>query len=472
MKDQLPSFGHIHFGKAELGDKRRTKRLVAIADSLFKNPSGSLPAKFNGPGELEALYHLVKQDSVTHASVFAAQFERTRNILANADDFIVVAHDTTELDYSTHESLTDLGQIGNGGQRGYLCHNSLAVMPKNREVIGLANQVLWKRRKVQKGETKAQRRECKERESQIWKLSAKPLPSSRHIVDVCDRGADIFEHLEAEIASGRTFVIRSKHNRSLRVRDESGKMNYLHDFARTLPSHGTKMFEKHLNISQDKLTNSKQSVKVARLMTLQVSSSIVRIPRPKRRSGAHGNAPLNMYVIRVWEVNPPTDEEALEWILLSNHEAIDLASTSLTACWYECRWVVEEFHKAKKMGLNIQSPQFQSEDRLEPMIALLSVVAISLLNLRSLASHEDTKDRPAKEVTHPDYIEALTLWRYKQYRADITVHDFYMALARLGGHLNRKRDGLPGWITLWRGWMRLNDRVEGARYQKHRLRCA
>lgn len=472
MAEPELSFGEIHFGNSKLGDKRRTKRLVMIANSLVKNPSGSLPSKFNGLGELEGLYHLMKQKSVTHASVFAAHFELTRTALAQANDYIVVAHDTTELDFTSHGTLSDLGQIGNGNRRGYLCHNSLAIHPKTREVIGFANQLLWKRRKVDKDETKSERRECKERESQLWKLAAQPLPNNKYVVDVCDRGADIFEHLEAETASGRTFVIRSKHNRSLRVRDENGNLIYLHDLARALPPLGTKIVETPKDTPPEQLTVSKKSKQIARLATLQVSAAKVSIPRPKRRSGHHRNEPLTVYVVRVWEANPPEGEEALEWILLTNHDATDLASASMVVTWYECRWVIEELHKGQKTGLNIEDPQFQSEARLEPMIAVLSVVAISLLNLRALASREDSKDLPAKKVVHPDFIETLTLWRYKEARPEITIHDFCIALAKLGGHLNRKRDGLPGWITLWRGWMKLNDRVEGARDQMRKNKCA
>jgi hypothetical protein len=44
-----------------------------------------------------------------------------------------------------------------------------------------------------------------------------------------------------------------------------------------------------------------------------------------------------------------------------------------------------------------------------------------------------------------------------------SVWKFYMHVARLGGHQNRKGDGFPGWITLWRGWMRLQSMVDGYR---------
>lgn len=470
MAEPEVTFGEIHFGKCSLGDKRRTRRLVAIADSLVKNPSGSLPSKLNGQGELDGLYHLMKQKSVTHASVLAAHFEGTRETLACSEEYVVIAHDTTELDFTSHESLTDLGQIGKGNCRGYLCHNSLAVLPQTRQVIGLANQILWKRRRVQEGETRSQRREHENRESQIWKQATDSLPRNLKLIDVCDRGADVFEFLEFETKSGRTFVVRSKHNRSLRVENESGKTIYLYDYVRNLPSLGTKIVEAPISIENE--GKSQKARKTMRLAKLQIAVAKVSIPRPKRRSGQHGNLPLEITVVRVWEPNPPVDEVGLEWILLTNFEAVDLATGSLVVSWYECRWVVEEYHKAKKTGLNIEDPQFQSESRLEPMIALLSVVAISLLNLRALAGSADSKNQAARTVMHPDYIESLSLWRYKQVRPEMSIHDFCMALGRLGGHLNRKRDGIPGWITLWRGWMKLNDRVEGARDLKRKQRCA
>ena len=56
----------------------------------------------------------------------------------------------------------------------------------------------------------------------------------------------------------------------------------------------------------------------------------------------------------------------------------------------------------------------------------------------------------------------LTGWRYKRMRLDVTVHEFFQALARLGGHQNRKCDRSPGWIVLWRGWMALQHMLDGA----------
>ena len=50
--------------------------------------------------------------------------------------------------------------------------------------------------------------------------------------------------------------------------------------------------------------------------------------------------------------------------------------------YYECRAVAEEFNKCQKTGAGIELLQLQSRAGLEVMIALLSVVAVALVNLR------------------------------------------------------------------------------------------
>ena len=37
----------------------------------------------------------------------------------------------------------------------------------------------------------------------------------------------------------------------------------------------------------------------------------------------------------------------------------------------------------------------------------------------------------------------------------------YQAIAKLGGWSNSKRTGKASWVTLWDGWFRLTERVEG-----------
>jgi len=49
-----------------------------------------------------------------------------------------------------------------------------------------------------------------------------------------------------------------------------------------------------------------------------------------------------------------------------------------------------------------------------------------------------------------------------------TVAQATQWIGRLGGHLGRKRDGMPGVRTLWRGWRDLTLLVAGYRAAQHR----
>ena len=114
-----------------------------------------------------------------------------------------------------------------------------------------------------------------------------------------------------------------------------------------------------------------------------------------------------------------------------------------------------------KTGGGIENPQFTTEERLPPVIAVLSVVTRLRLNLRDANRDPAAKVRPAQEGIPVAYIKVLSGWRYEAPRTDLTVHEFYYALARLGGHQNRRHDHPPGWLVLWRGWTKLEAMVEG-----------
>jgi hypothetical protein len=139
--------------------------------------------------------------------------------------------------------------------------------------------------------------------------------------------------------------------------------------------------------------------------------------------------------------------------------------------WYEKRWVIEEYHKCLKTGMNIEGYQFTEEARLQPAIALTSITAVTLLNLRDDSRCEDTQDRTATEYLAEEYVKVLSAWRHGKPRLDWTVREFVWALARLSGHQNRKNDHPPGWQKLWKGWHELHAMLTGARIEKQFMKC-
>jgi hypothetical protein len=75
------AFGQTHFGRAQLGDVRRTRSLVDLADRLHRHPQGSLPMKFRDPNALRRCYDLMNTDAVTHAAVLRPHAEHTAGLL-------------------------------------------------------------------------------------------------------------------------------------------------------------------------------------------------------------------------------------------------------------------------------------------------------------------------------------------------------------------------------------------------------
>jgi hypothetical protein len=456
-------FGETHFGDCDLGHKQRNRCLVKIANAIHRHPGGTLPHKLHQPKDYKAMDRLMNRPEVTHAVVLQAHRQRTLDQMRQVNSLVLVLHDTTELDYSGLHSIGELGSIGGNLGRGYLCHNSLAFDPSERRVLGLANQILHRRTLVGRKEGAKKKRERASRESRLWINAVNavgPPPDGRLWVHVSDRGSDTFEHLARHVQTGSHFVIRSLGRRKIQPgHDALGPARLLRRFARSLELTGNKPV-----VIGARATRKEEQA------TVGIAYAPVLVHPPHVRRGEYEKRPLRLWLVVVRELQPPKGRKALEWLLLTNVPVTNEHEAWERAGWYECRWVIEEYHKAQKTGCAIEDLQFTSAQALQPMIALLSVVAVTLLNLREASRDEAAAQRPATEYVDRRYVAVLSAWRYKSQKLDLTVREFYLALARLGGHQNRKSDHRPGWIVLWRGWMALQNMLDGAEAVGFRIR--
>lgn len=464
MDTQKATFGMRNFATVNLGDQRRTDGLVRLVDQMCRHPGGTLPDKLNRPADLRAFYRLMDRPEVTHAVLMHKHADYTRHCIATSGtDVALIVHDATELDYTKKTTVSrQLSQIGRGTRRGYICHNSLAIRADTGAVLGLTSQILHHRAEVAKGETVKQKRERENRESRLWVAGAAasgPAPAGVRCVDVSDSLSDTFEYMAYEVANGRHFVLRQKEDRCLAT-PVAGEY-YLEAAVRAQPS-----------VGQRTIRVLASPGRKARTTTVEVAFTPVRLAVPRKHHGEYVKEPLDLWAVRVWEPNTPPGEEPLEWILLTNVPVEQLADANERIEWYEKRWIVEEYHKGLKTGCRIESMQFETIDRLEPAIAVLSVVTTTLLQLRDAARAPDADQRLATEVIGADYVAVLVNHYGNRLGPRPTIRQFYMHVARLGGHQNRKRDGFPGWITLWRGWTRLQAMVDGYHaYRKSKVNC-
>jgi hypothetical protein len=447
-----------HFGTAQLGDPRRTRRLVRSAARIAERPQGSLPSKFDWNG-LRAVYRLMNRPEATHQEVLAPHGRQVQQAMRQ-QPCVLVMHDTTELDFTSHRALRGTGPLGTGGGRGFLQHNSLAVVPDG-PLLGLAHQQLEPRRPAPPGETPAQRRH-RRRESHLWAdgiAALGPAPEGHVWVDVADCGGDVFDAMDTARRLRHHFLIRAAQDRKVLVGPPGGQQqDYLRRFARRLRPQAT-----------GTVAIASKGGRPARQASVALAAAEVWVYPPWPESQQAGaRPPLRAWVVRVWEPEPPAGAEPLEWVLLSSLPVETEAQLRERQAWYERRWpTAEEFHQVEKTGCGEEELRFETAEAMGPMVALLSVVAVRVLQLRDAERHRP--QAPAAEL-------ASALERQLVAAADpegppaaaLTVRQFVRGVARLGGFLGRKGDGSPGWKTLWRGYQRLQDMAEGAR----RLRLA
>jgi hypothetical protein len=289
-------------------------------------------------------------------------------------------------------------------------------------------------------------RKSRERESRLWLESGQhlgPAPAGSHWIRVCDRGSDIYEFLTECQRLGHSWVIRASQDRSL-----VGSQTRLFETARTQPALGH--FELHLR---------KRPQHPARVAHLAVSAAPVVLQAPRRPGASRGTlASVQTWVVRVSEVEPPEGVEPLEWIILTDQPVETFAAARVAALRYATRWVIEDYHKSLKTGLGADKLQLETAHRLFAAIAIMGIVALRLLDLRERV--RVSPDAPAHEAGLTQL--ELTLLS-KHLRRDLnTVADVALAIGRLGGHMNRKADGMPGQITLWRGMLELEAMAAGA----------
>ena len=185
--------------------------------------------------------------------------------------------------------------------------------------------------------------------------------------------------------------------------------------------------------------------------------------RPGR--GQDRKLPIQCTAVRVWEVAAPDAPDRLAWILLCDGDIADFAQARACVRQYSTRWISEEYHKALKTGLGAERLQRESAERLCAAMAIMSVVALRLIERRERLRRDPDAEAAQSGLSSLE-LEVLCARAGRRLR---TVREVALAIERLGGQLNRTGDGLPGWQTLWYGMNTLYALVEGVLIA-HRLK--
>lgn len=442
----------------------RTLRVAAYWDRT--------PRKY----DIDATYNLLDQRQVTPDSVQRGHRRLVKDELRKPGRYLLI-EDTTFPSF-THrkQAVPGLGPIGGSeeGQQGFLLHSVLAVrapLPAQPNatgrrppvtILGLVDQqylVRSSRPKAKSKQTVSRQRTERDRESDRWLDSSRrigPAPANPDTrwVRIADREADIYEYLCECRARNHGFLVRVNQDRVILDPSNGERLGLVFEHIAGVEPLG--------GMYLDLRTRDGHKARRAQLL---ISCGRVRVRAPERPGRTAGTTePIDCWFIRVWEPAPPEGVEALEWVLYTDQRTETLEEALVGAMDYGTRFLIEEFHKGLKTGLKAEELQLETGHRLFAAIAVMSVVALRLLDLRELG--RAVPEAPAS-VTGLSVLE-LELLSLAVNQTLTTVASVLLALGRLGGHMNRRSDGMPGWITLWRGMKMLRLLVRGAELERMR----
>jgi transposase-like protein/transposase Tn5 family protein len=435
------------FGAAELGDVRRTRRLVKLATAMAERGSTSLPEVCEERAELQAGYRFFSNEGVRPASMLRSHAHATIERMAT-EPVVLAVQDTTALTYSEHAETSGLGAIAKAGQQGVLVHTTLALTP-GRMPLGLLEQDVWTRDAlVLKKRTTRTTRPITEKESRKWLTSlaatsrAKAHCPSTEIISVGDREADVYDLFTAERPVGVELLIRAAWNRRL----DDAPQPHLWEALAAAPVVATRS-----------VTVPRRPGVAAREATVAIHVQAVTLHPPRHRSVEHLPA-VSVAAVRVMETDPPPETEPLEWMLLTTRPVATAAQALELVDYYGCRWEIEVWHRVLKRGCKVEARQLATVRRLHRCLTIASVVAWRILYASHLArSHPDL---PCSVLLTTDEWQALACRVLHSPTPPPTPPPVRIAvrwIAQLGGFIGRPADGEPGPTTLWRGFLLLAE---------------
>lgn len=446
------------FSGAELGDKRRTKRLIAVGEQFAEHIGDSIVASCKGnEAKLEGVYRFIRNDNIDPQAIAESGFAAVAS-QAKQHKTLLALEDSTTLGYSHSLShlLGDLGGSQGSKRQGYWVHNVLLMDAQQEQTVGLVEQSYWLREPGSRGKANQRTsRAYQDKESFKWETASERVSSRlgekmADVISVCDREADIYEYLFYKQRCEQRFVVRASWDRNL-ADDEGHLFDKVQDA---------------VQLGQYQIRIPQKGGRPGRDATLELRAVSVEIKPPSRLPKTWGTLTVNLVIAE--EVGGP-GEEPLRWLLLTTETVKNFNQARQITRYYELRWRVEDFHKAwKSGGTGVEALRLQAPDNLRRAAIILAFVAIRLIQLREcfINAREGSSDSVLCDALL-DKHEWQALWITREKKPlpgkVPSAAWAYDAIARLGGWVDSKRTGRVSWSTLWKGWFRLQDKVDGLR---------
>jgi hypothetical protein len=398
---------------------------------------------------------------VSASAILNSQIEGTVNRALRCETVLSI-QDTTDLDFTSHRQTVGLGYLNQTQQQGIKVHNCFAVSGEG-EPLGLLHQHIWVREqppvpKKAPNKVKPSERPIEEKESYRWLTTSsateEKISERVQLVQVADREADIFELFAQPRQTNSELLIRIKTNR--KVKHELGKLWLTMSQAPVIGE---------LMVEIDRMPQ-----RPARTAHVQVRALTVTLEVPDYLAKQKPQIkPVELNALWVEEIGAPADSgKPINWKLLTSLSISSFEQACQAVRWYSYRWLIERFHYTLKSGCKIEELQLQHRDRLLKALATYSIVAWRLMAMTYLARL--TPEASCEVILKPVEWQLLRRKFVPKSRSQKppSLQQAMLWIAQLGGFLARKGDGNPGVKTLWRGYTKLHNLLEGAQLARKR----
>lgn len=468
-------------GQANLGDDRLTARLVLLCSRFSAAPQSPINQACEDWAETKAAYRFFQNEDVAVADIMEPHRRKTA-ARAKPHRTILALQDTTQLIYTNHPKTQGLGAMslkkGRHGKKifsnGLLMHTCLAVTTKGVP-LGLLDLNFHVRQPLSEERRRlADVTPVEQKESYRWMQSlerAHSITGDTQVVTVCDREADMYGLFELGDRLKSPVLVRANVDRGINRKSRYAEKDVvrLWAFMHDQQAAGTKTIE----IPERKATpHAKARNARTAVLTIKFGSFVFNPPR-NNILYRHTQPPnLAMCAVYAYEAHPPENEERVEWMLLTNLPVTDFDEACEKVHWYCLRWRIEMYFKVLKSGFNVEECRLATADRLIRYLSVMSIVAWRIFMLTLMA-------RTKPELPCTEFLsdtEWHVLFRTVNKHSTLPqcpppIHDVVIWIARLGGFLARKSDGMPGTLVLWRGWKRLSDLTQGWAIAQEAARC-
>lgn len=438
-------------GGANMGDARLTARLLEMTGMFYAKPTANIPQACASAMAAKAAYRFLDNEKVQWQAILDAHYAATE-ARVREQALVLVAQDTTSLNYSSHPHTQGLGPIGTQSEkvRGLMVHDTLAFSAQGIP-LGLLNLQCWAREGIGSRDERHSK-PIEDKESFKWLDSYAAVSAVQQrvrktqLVLMADREADIHEVFAAQASTpnGAQLLIRAERSRNRQVLTEEETHASLW---RTL--------EQQAPIGTREILIPPSEKRAARKASLEVRSAKVTLKPPKRSPHL---APVALWAVLAQELDPPAQVEGLEWMLLTSVAVNRKEDAFERLTWYARRWGIEVYHRILKSGCRVEARQLEQAHRLLNCLAIDLVVAWRIYHLTALG--EQTPEVPCTIYFTDSEWKALCTFvpRTKTPpKLPPSLNEAVRLLGQLGGHLGRNGDGHPGTEVLWRGMTRLAD---------------